>query len=217
MNGQTASLEIVRSIIEKCEIEQVIETGTYRGTTTEWFSQFGVPVLSAEINPRYASFAQRRMASRPNVHIECMDSLLALKNWSKVPEVVSRRTLFYLDAHWQQHLPLSHELQLIDHKFHSWIVVIDDFKVPSDSDYGFDDYGPGQVLDLEYINRCNIRKIIAFFPIVTGKWETGRRRGCIVLAGCRDLAIKCSQISLLRPAMEDEVTSYVHEATHGRR
>jgi hypothetical protein len=200
MNGQTVRLEIARSIIEKCEVEQIIETGAYRGTTTEWFSQFGIPVLSAELQARFASFAQRRMAGRPNVQIECSDSIAALKRWSESSEVVSRRTLFYLDAHWGKHLPLCKELELISHKFNSWIVIIDDFKVPSDGDYGYDDYGPGQVLDMDYVNRCNIRDAIAFFPKVMGKWETGLKRGCLILAGNQELATKCDMIPLLRPA-----------------
>jgi hypothetical protein len=200
MNGQTARLEIVRSIIERCEIEQIIETGTYRGLTTEWFSQFGIPVFSAEIQPRFASFAQRRMASRPHVRIECIDSVAALERWSEAPEIVSRRTLFYLDAHWEEYLPLRKELEVINRKFASWIAIIDDFKVPADGDYGFDDYGVGRVLDLEYVNRCNIGNAVAFFPNVMGKWETGWKRGCVVLAGNQDLATKCHMISLLRPA-----------------
>jgi hypothetical protein len=200
MNGQAARLEIVRSIVEKYEIEQIIETGTFRGTTTEWFSQFGIPVLSAEAHPRHASFSQRRLARRPNVRIKYCDSVAALKHWSEAAEIVSRRTLFYLDAHWKDHLPLGEELEIISRKFNSWIAVIDDFKVPSDADYGFDDYGPGQVLDMEYVSRCKIPDAVAFFPNVVGKWETGAKRGCVVIAASRELAAKCYEMPMLRPA-----------------
>ena len=74
MNGQAARLEIVRSIIEKCEIEQIIETGTIAEPQPNGFPQFSILVFSAEIQPRFASFARRRMAGRPNVHIENLDS-----------------------------------------------------------------------------------------------------------------------------------------------
>jgi len=37
MNGQTARLEIARSIIEKYGIEQIIETGTFRGQQPNGF------------------------------------------------------------------------------------------------------------------------------------------------------------------------------------
>jgi hypothetical protein len=200
MNGQTARLEITRSIIERYGIEQIIETGTFRGTTTEWFSQFGIPVLSAEVKIRFASFAQRRLAHRHNVQIECSDSTAALKRWSKASEIVSRRTLFYLDAHWQDHLPLREELEIISRNFTSWIAIIDDFKVPLDTDYGFDDYGPGQVLDMEYVRRCNIPGAIAFYPAVVGKWETGMKRGCAIIVANQELATKCFEMPMLRPA-----------------
>lgn len=201
MNGQTARLEIVRSIIEKCAIEQIIETGTYRGTTTEWFAQFGMPVLSVESQPRFASFAQRRLAHRQNVQIECADSVAALKRWSQASQVVSRRTLFYLDAHWQEHLPLREELEIISRRFNSWIIIIDDFNVPLDMDYGFDDFGPGRTLNLEYVRACNLTAAVEFFPNVVGRWETGMKRGCLVIVANQELATKCYQMPLLRPAI----------------
>ena len=71
--------------------------------------------------------------------------------------------------------------------------------MPSDGDYGFDDYGAGQVLDMEYVNRCNIRGAIAFFPNVMAKWETGLKRGCAVLVRNQELVSKCRTIPLLRP------------------
>ena len=200
MNGQTARLEIVRSLIERCEIEQIVETGTFRGTTTEWFAQFNIPVFSAEIQPRFAAFSQRRMMLRENVCIENADSIAALTRWADLPEIRVRRTLFYLDAHWQKFLPLRKELEVINQKFSEWIVVIDDFKVPSDEGYGFDDYGPGSRLDFEYLTECNIRYAIAFVPNVKAKWETGWKRGCIILVSSQYLAAKCRQLQMLRPA-----------------
>jgi hypothetical protein len=200
MNGQTARLEMVRSIIETCGIQQVIETGTFRGTTTEWFSEFEIPVLSAEIRPRYALFAQLRLRHRPNVQIECLDSISALRRWSEIFEITSKRTLFYLDAHWEHHLPLRHELELIHSKFGSGIVIVDDFKVPLDADYEFDDYGPGEVLEMDYIAKCNIGQASAFFPNVKGKWEAGRKRGCVVLTSDEGLAARCKALPLLRIA-----------------
>ena len=198
MNGQAGRLEIVRSIIEMCHVEQIVETGTYRGTTTEWFSQFSVPVFSAEIHPRFASFSRRRLASKHNVHIENIDSAAALERWSDVSEIASRRTLFYLDAHWQETLPLNNELEIINRKFNSWIAIIDDFKVPGDETYEFDAcYGPGQVLDMELIYRC-MPDAIAFFPTIRGKLETGAKRGCVVLAGDHESAAKCRESPLLR-------------------
>ena len=199
MNGQTARLEIARSLIEKCHIEQIIETGTFRGQTTEWFAQFNLPVFSAEIQPRLASFAQRRMVARKNVQIENMDSVSALRQWCGQAEIVSRRTLFYLDAHWGEFLPLRDELNLIASKFSQWLIIVDDFKVPFDDGYNFDDYGPGRVLDLEYLKRCNIGNAAIFFPSIRAEWETSIRRGCVILASGEELVERCRESQHLRP------------------
>lgn len=203
MNGQTARLEIARAIIEKYQIEQIIETGTYRGTTTEWFAQFNVPVLSVETHEQFAAFSRRRLRHLPNVRIECCDSTTAVKAWAADSGITSKRTLFYLDAHWKDHLPLREELELIDQYFKSWIAIVDDFKVANDPDYGFDDYGDGKVLDLDYIRKCKLSDFVAFFPEVAGKWETGLKRGCVVLVANRDGAATCRAMPLLRPATGD--------------
>ena len=61
--------------------------------------------------------------------------------------------------------------------------MIDDFQVPDDPGYGFDDYGEGKVLNLDYL-RDVISKfdISVFFPICRSEQETGAKRGCVVLA-----------------------------------
>ena len=38
-------------------------------------------------------------------------------------------TLFYLDAHWLEHLPLREEVELITANFPRAVIVIDDFEV----------------------------------------------------------------------------------------
>ena len=96
-----------------------------------------------------------------------------------IPTSCLRRTLFYLDAHWEEHLPLRNELELISRKFNLWIAVIDDFNVPGDDGYGFDNYGAGQILNMDYIRQCKINNAAIFFPNVSSKWETGAKRGSV--------------------------------------
>ena len=50
MNSQPARLELVRQIIARCGIARIVETGTFLGTTTEFFAQYNVPVTTAELN-----------------------------------------------------------------------------------------------------------------------------------------------------------------------
>lgn len=198
MNGQTARLEIVRAIIETCGVEQIIETGMYRGTTTEWFCQFGLPVFAAEIEPRYATFCRLRLARCPNVEIAPMGSLEALRRWAGSTAINNRNTLFYLDAHWRDHLPLAQELDLIRSNFSRWAIVVDDFKVPFDSGYGFDDYGPDRVLDIDFLEKTSVRSFPVFFPRVPARYETGWKRGCVVIACDETTATRIGRQPLLK-------------------
>src|SRR4051812_21713398 len=60
LNGQHRRCELVRSIARSVDFDVVLETGTYRGTSTEFFaSVFGVPVHTVEANPRYHAYSRR--------------------------------------------------------------------------------------------------------------------------------------------------------------
>jgi hypothetical protein len=61
--------------------------------------------------------------------------------------------------------------------------MIDDFAVPGDPQYGFDDYGPGKVLRMEYLLQFANAGLSYFFPSLPADRETGKQRGCVVV--CR--------------------------------
>src|SRR5262249_13055811 len=91
---------------------------------------------------------------------------------------------FYLDAHWEDALPLRAELEVILATWSDAIVMIDDFQVEGDAQYGFDDYGDNKQLSLSYIKEIIDKfKPTLFFPSVSGRMESGARRGSIVLLG----------------------------------
>jgi hypothetical protein len=94
------------------------------------------------------------------------------------------RSMFaYLDAHWNEDLPLAEELELIFSTCPDSVVMIDDFQVPDDRGYGYDDYGPGKALGPAYIAGVRARySLAALYPALPSIKETGERRGCIVLA-----------------------------------
>ena len=196
MNGQTARAEIVRELIEYCGVERIIETGTFRGTTTEWFAGFDLPVLSFEVMPRFAAFSRKRLKDFPKVRIEISNSVDGLK---QITDDLSKVTLFYLDAHWYDYLPLRDEYLLIREKFPKAVIVIDDFKVPHDALYTYDDYGPDMALTLDYMQPAFDKAPAIFFPAVPAKYETGQRRGCTVMTTNAELAaIIAARIPLLR-------------------
>jgi prefoldin subunit 5 len=60
--------------------------------------------------------------------------------------------------------------------------MIDDFEVPSDPGYGFDDYGPGKCLSLSLLSWAKELGCRFFFPTVPAADETGERRGACLVA-----------------------------------
>lgn len=198
MNCQSARLALARQIISNCAIERIVETGTFIGTTTEFFAQLGIPVISAESNEEYARYARTRLTSWKNVDLRVGDSVAILQN--VVHEEIDRTvpTFFYLDAHWSDNLPLREEAELaIDH-FSGSVLMIDDFAVPDDPGYGFDDYGPGRRLDLEYLLNSKLPDLSIYFPSTPSFQEDGARRGCVVATANPALGAILDDIVLLR-------------------
>ena len=197
MNGQTSRLEAVREIIYDCQIKQIIETGTFRGTTTEWLAEFGVPVISIEAHDSFYEFSKRRLAKFTNVSVQHANSADALKAiLPTLPKTMP--TLLYLDAHCEMFLPLGEELRLICSHLEEFVVLIDDFEVLDDPGYAFDNYGPGKALTEGYLRANEAEHLHKFYPSIPSNNETGRRRGWIVLTCSDAISKRLEKISLLR-------------------
>lgn len=199
MNGQAHRLEIARRIIEDCGIERIVETGTYRGTTTAWFADFGLPVDTVEAHPRYHYFSGRRLANFKNVSLEFGNSVDFIDRRTRDTSISRASTLYYLDAHWRDNLPLADELRMILTRTSKSVVLVDDFQVPGDSGYAFDDYGPGKALTLDYLDQINTIEFVTFRPRAPSRFETGARRGCIVIARATDMTTTLSKLECLIP------------------
>lgn len=178
LNGQVGRQGIVRDLARAVDFDEVVETGTYRGNSTEFFAHvLGVPVHTVEAHPRYYHYAAKRLAPYPDVTVELGDSREILRRLGERPG--DPTTLFYLDAHWEQDLPLREEVEIIAKGWQSGVVVIDDFEVEGDAGYTFDDYGPGKRLCADYLPDVGWS---LFFPSLPSAQESGGRRGCAVLA-----------------------------------
>ena len=187
LNGQEHRRTMFSEIIHCMPFGAIVETGTFRGSTTAFFGAFELPVYSVEINPRHAAFAALRLFwQRHRIHLFQGDSPSFLKSLAADRRFPKTRVFFYLDAHWEEHLPLAEELEIIFSKWSEAVVMVDDFKVPG-SQYAYDDYGPGKVLSLEYLNQLEYLKLIPFFPAVPASVETGLKRGSVVL--CREASV----------------------------
>jgi hypothetical protein len=197
MNGQVSRLEATRQIIHSLKIEHIVETGTFRGTTTEWFALFGLPVDTVEVDDRYFAFSKARLSKFKNVSVALDSSVSFLE---KRPASDARH-FFYLDSHWKDYLPLRDELSLVFGSYPNAVVMVDDFQVEGDDGYGYDNYGPDKALNLEYIARSNLPLSI-FFPSTPSQEEVGYRRGWVVLTSNPDLALQLENISLIRKYKE---------------
>lgn len=197
MNGQTSRLEAVRQIIYAAGIDRIVETGTFRATTTEWFAQFGLPVETVEFNERFFSFSKARLSKFSNVEIVLNSSVPFLATRAQHASKNDRH-FFYLDAHWKNHLPLREELQIIFANHMNSIVLIDDFNVIDDAGYRYDNYGPDKALTLDYIERSSLPAHYSFYPATSSKQETGMKSGWIVLTANSEMAECLRSIVLLR-------------------
>jgi predicted O-methyltransferase YrrM len=200
MNGQIGRIEMFREIVKSLPLQAIVETGTFRGATTKFLAEFGIPVYTVEAEPRYHAFAELKLRSlRNRVHLTLGDSRSFLRQLASDAAFPKDSVLFYLDAHWNADLPLAKE---IDTVFTSWrrsIIVVDDFAVPGDS-YSYDDYGPGAVLNAEYLDGIGRTDMIRFYPSLPAYQETGMRRGCIVLCNDPETRDRLSELRSLRPA-----------------
>jgi hypothetical protein len=187
MNGQAGRRRICQEIMHALSPAAIVETGTFRGTTTEYFAQFAVPVYSVEAEPRFHFFAACRFRESKHVHLALGDSRFFLDRLAADPTVPKSNVFFYLDAHWNADLPLAQEIGTIFANWQQAMIMVDDFEVPGDS-YAYDDYGPGAALNAEYLDRLNRTDMYRFYPSLRAAEETGAKRGCVVL--CNDARVQ---------------------------
>lgn len=184
-NGQFGRQHIYRELLNIINPGMIVETGTYRGTTTSLFARSGVPVISIEGNKRNFGFSSARFRRSRNVHLYFGDSRTKLGELltGDFGDKIRCPVFAYLDAHWNADLPLAEEIEILFTHRPNTVAMIDDFQVPADPGYGFDDYGAGKALIPDYIAPA-IRKhdLFSLYPALPSSQETGARRGCVVLA-----------------------------------
>ena len=142
---------LIQSLGKDFHIEAAVETGTWKGETTRFLSSCFDEVHTIEISDEHYKNAIETLKDRPNVHLHLGSSEKVMHEI--LPALSSKRTIFYLDAHWNEYWPLLDELEEIG-KTHkdNCIVVIDDFKVPHRRDISYDKYGRHKC-SYEYISK----------------------------------------------------------------
>lgn len=197
-NGQERRKEIFWNILQSCGPAAIIETGAYRGRTTEYMASTSqLPVYTVEADDRNYGYVKARFRGT-NVSVARGDSRSFLRGLVATDGFPSR-VFFYLDAHWDRDLPLAEELSIIFDTCSDAVVMIDDFCVPGDPHYYFDDYGSGKVLTADYIAPLVARfGLSLFYPSAPSSEETGKRRGCVVLARQIEIVAKLEALKCLR-------------------
>lgn len=199
LNGQVVRRRIFEDILAAFDVARIVETGTYRGTSTEYFAAFGIPVQSVEVNDRYHAYSRRRLAHLPNVSLHHLDSVAFLEKQLGLGAIRDGLTVFYLDAHWEDVLPLEDELRLICGNVKEHIIMIDDFEVPGDPGYAFDDYGPRKRLAVDYVKSVpGSEEFHVFFPKAPSSEETGYKRGTAIITANPAIARKLESFAALR-------------------
>jgi glycosyltransferase involved in cell wall biosynthesis len=179
-NGQEGRSRLFLRLLDMLRPRVVVETGTFRGTTTAFIaSHFARRILTCEIDSRWYLTAQAKLAAYANVEMHQMDSRTLLR--TLLAEQPTGTIIYYLDAHWGEDLPLREEIELILGYGQPAVIMIDDFAVPADPDYRYDDYGPGKTLSVAMLKGISPRDATLFFPTLPACEETGARRGCAVI------------------------------------
>ena len=177
-NGQAARRAIVDRLVSTLRFDLCIETGTFLGFTTSYFARNFPHVYSIEVNPLYCNVARKNLQVFENVELINGDSVAALK--TLVPQIGDRRCFVYLDAHWEDHLPLIEELELLATVGHT-LIVVDDFQNRGDAGYRYDNYGKGKALDYATFSPVFHKLNYSVFePNIAASLETGYKRGYVI-------------------------------------
>lgn len=190
-------MELVESLVGGVPFRTVVETGTYRGSTTEYLAGLTTaPVVTIEVQPRFFWYAKWRLRKQRHVCVIQDDSVAALTDLG-MKGALREPVFFYLDAHWEKHLPLREEVALIQRHWTDWVALVDDFQVPDDPGYGFDDYGAAGSLTLDYLAPVLAPDVRRFWPAAHSSTETATRKGCMILASA-SMGAQISSLSTVR-------------------
>ena len=167
-------------IKKKYKIKNIIETGTYHGATTKWFSENFNLVHTVECNSTYFEQAKNNLSGISNISMSLDDSPKFLEK--TINTIDDKSTIIFLDAHWYTN-PVLAELDAIKNSGKKPILAIHDFMVPDHPEFGYDVYpDQGIIYNWEWIKG----KIESIYGIdgYTKEYNskaTGAMRGCVFI------------------------------------
>jgi len=199
-NGQLLRRSIFKEIVKSCSPNLIVETGTFKGNTTEFMAMHSnCQIYTTEIDQRSFIYSYLRFILQKRIRVFRIDSRDFI-NRVLYDSQEDISVFYYLDAHWNENdTPLSRELDEILKDSRKHIIMIDDFKVPDDKCYGYDSYEDIELSLEKFIDIIENAKYAEyiFFPNSNLK-ETGAKRGCAILTNDLNYARILRNIPLLR-------------------
>jgi predicted O-methyltransferase YrrM len=201
MNGQRTRLRTSFLLSQLVKPNIAIESGSYLGTTTQYLvSLVSEKTYSIEVNPEFAAIAKARLESdihSGRIEIVDGDSAVEMPRILRGLDSKAQIVFAYLDAHWLEHIPLRDEVQALLEWGGDFVAVVDDFYIPSDLGYGYDQYKNHRV-DISHIPSSD--RISVWVPEDDSSTESGAHRGTayIVSSKFKDLVTAESKNLKLR-------------------
>ncbi|MCE0498130.1 MAG: hypothetical protein LV481_09315 [Methylacidiphilales bacterium] len=160
-------IEIIKKLRSDFDLRNFVETGTFDGDTSFFFSLIFDRVYTCDVidHGRRPEFYFRN-----NLTYATKSSPDFLRE--HLPEIGSN-SLFYLDAHWEDYWPLRDELAIVFGHCEKPVVVIDDFDAGNGLE--FDSYN-GKQLNFDHIADL----IPKDYKFVINPWSN-RNKGVIFL------------------------------------
>jgi len=150
-HGDTYLMELARLLLGKSRY--FIETGTNVGSTLAYVARNypHVHCFSCEPDLQAYQTARTNVANFQNVEIYNETSQQFIDRLNSQKQLFDRRCVFWLDAHgFGFEWPLRAEIEFITHRFESGYILIDDFLVPGQNQFSYDQY-KGQICSFEFI------------------------------------------------------------------
>ena len=161
-----------------------VETGSLYGSTSAYVQRvFKTPVFTSEINSTYYLFSKANLLWARGIKKFRSNSPDFLKRVCH-PSTIGSNPMFYLDAHWYDHVPLPEELATIRDRCEKAVIVIDDFFVPSEPRFRYDEY-PQLRIDLSVVETALLdrrKDVSVYLPAYDPEKEPyGKAAGFAVL------------------------------------
>jgi len=154
--------EIAFDLIKRFDINKYTETGVFKGASvkivSDWFEkldpnfsklQSKFSMYEIDLEKKYIDDINFKYVNNPNIKAfqgnspEVLQKLINDGYYSE-----NDNCLFFLDAHWNEYIPMLDELCIIK-QIKNAIILLDDFKTPG-TRYGFCKYGDIE-FDINYI------------------------------------------------------------------